>query len=233
MSKKRLLALLAMLVLIPTVAYAATFSRVRTNTISEKTSGSGTTVESVLLKDGVITATPNITSALTRNVGGRVYSMTATGDSMTTDTIEVFTHTVGTEAKAAFAASELNLLGRMFRFRAIVNVTAQNSTDTFQFHVKLGGVSGDIIFGTDAFDLTGTPQWNVEGECYVTTAGASGVLYCATQGEDTDDEFTTTATYAAVSTVDLTAALDLVVTKTYSAASGNASTLEYMAVEVH
>lgn len=65
-------------------------------------------------------------------------------------------------------------LGSKLRIRAAVDNPSTNSTDTFRFRVRVGGVAGTVIADTTAIDLANSDQAVIDAEVNVRSSGAGG-----------------------------------------------------------
>lgn len=131
------------------------------------------------------------------------------------------TNTV-TETVMATLSIPANALtqGRVIEFLAGVIATATNSTDTFRFRVRIGGVAGAVVADTTAIDLANNDTGVLNGQVVVREDGASGSVVAASlSGLKT----TANQTLLDATTLDTTAATTLVLTCTQSVANASNS----------
>ncbi len=120
--------------------------------------------------------------------------------------------------------------GSVLKFFAQVIASATHSTDTFDFKVRLGGVTGAILWDSSAVDLADSDTGVVNGRANIRTDGASGTFVSAALG---DLKTTQSKTVLGSTAVDTTAALALVVTVTVSASdAGNSARCDIFDVEL-
>jgi hypothetical protein len=106
-----------------------------------------------------------------------------------------------------FAAGELNILGKAFRFTAYALVNTQSTATTLNWYLSVKGVSS-LIVGSIAVPVSlsnACIKWEVD--CIVTTIGASGKLQC--NGGSFGPNMTHAFTAGSPTTVNLTGAWSL------------------------
>lgn len=98
--------------------------------------------------------------------------------------------------------------------------TATNSTDTFRFRLRIGGVAGAVIADSGAVDLANNDVCTLLGRLQIRTDGASGTMVGAGQGVIQATAFNTALGSTAI---DTTADTTIVLTGTVSTTSGSNS----------
>lgn len=148
----------------------------------------------------------------------------------------------GAPAQLVFPAGVLSLAGTRVDFKAGGQL-ATTGTPTTTFGARLGGIAGTIVGNGAALTCANNSTaagWAMQGGFVVRTAGAAGVIVrdamrssignAANGGAAALDALGDSLVVAAV---DLTAALTLVATQTWSAADpANAATMNYFNVTV-
>jgi hypothetical protein len=112
--------------------------------------------------------------------------------------------------------------GKVIQFVAIVRSTATTSTDTLVVKAKFGGTA---FFTSTAVDQADNDICVIRGSITVRDADSSGTVWCEAIGPNADAT-STLATYAhaaSIASLDFTAALTLVISGTWSAASASNS----------
>lgn len=109
---------------------------------------------------------------------------------------------------------------RIIDFMAALVATATNSTDTFRFRVRLGGVAGTVVGDTTAIDLANNDAGVIMGQVVIREDGAAGTFVAGSQSI-----LKTTANPIVVQStaIDTTTAKTLVVTIEESVASASNS----------
>lgn len=127
-----------------------------------------------------------------------------------------------TETVVATATIKANTLkvGSILDFFAKFIATATNSTDTFRFLVRIGGVAGSIVFDSTAIDLADNDACVGMGQVVIRTDGASGTMVAAALGQS---KTTVSKTVLESTAIDTTADITLVATITESVASASNS----------
>lgn len=119
--------------------------------------------------------------------------------------------------------------GQVLAFIAALIATATNATDTFQFRVRLGGLTGTVVADTTAIDLANNDVGVIRGEVVIREDGAVGAFVA-----ESLSMLKTTPTPSLVQStaIDTTAATTLVLTGQHSTTSaGNISKATIFAVE--
>jgi len=131
------------------------------------------------------------------------------------------TNTVSETVMATFAIPAGALKqGRIIDFFAATIATSTNSTDTFRYRVRLGGVAGAVVADTTAIDLANNDIAVISGQVVVREDGASGSIVGASHGMLKTTGFNTLLDATAL---DTTAAQTLVLTCQQSVASASNS----------
>ena len=131
------------------------------------------------------------------------------------------TNTVTETVMATFSIPANSLVqGRVIEFLAAFIATATNSTDTFRFRVRIGGVAGSVVGDTTAIDLANNDTGVISGQIVIREDGASGSIVGASLATL---KTTAAQTLLDATTLDTTAATTLVLTCTQSAASASNS----------
>lgn len=123
-------------------------------------------------------------------------------------------------ATYSFAAGQLKT-GSVIEFLAALLAVATNSTDTFQWRVRLGGLTGTVVADSTAIDLANNDVGVLSGAIVVTDDGATGHIRALSQSmlKSTANPLVVGST-----AIDTTAAQTLVITATHSSANaGNTS----------
>lgn len=119
-------------------------------------------------------------------------------------------------------------VGDQVRITALVRVDDNNSTDTLTSHLRFGG---NDLSDQAAHDVADADLVLLEATVFVTAIGATGSVSWFGRGQVQDDGLD--ADNAGVATVDLTAAITIDVTATWSGAhADNKTTLKGLAYEV-
>lgn len=153
--------------------------------------------------------------ALINAVSGLAARAVTTADSAAV-TNTVAETVIGTLSIPANSLSQ----GRVVEFFAGVIATATNSTDTFRFRVRLGGVAGAVIADTTAIDLANSDTGVISGQVVVREDGAAGSIVGAALSTL---KTTANQTLLDATALDTTAATTLVLTCTESVASASNS----------
>lgn len=119
-------------------------------------------------------------------------------------------------------------VGKILRFRAVINVTSTNSTDTLQLRCRLGGttLTGTAFFTSNATDVADNDLAVIEGElvCRSDSDSESGTVIASAIGSDTDAATEALgAHWASITSLDLTSDLYLEVTGDWSVAHADNS----------
>jgi hypothetical protein len=117
--------------------------------------------------------------------------------------------------------------GDVVRFTAHVAVPTTVSTDTLRVRVRVGGVSGTAIFDTTAVDVANDDLFRLTGSITFRTVGATGTALSVVDGSFTlaGANAPIEAQVTALSSLDTTAALTVVVTAVWSTESANVAKL--------
>lgn len=143
------------------------------------------------------------------------------------------THTAATgEVVMSTARIPAPLLtpGSVIDISALVKAPATNSTDTFQYRVRLNSVTGPIVWASNPIDLANNNFGLVNGKLTVLTDGETGTVSGAATGV-----LLTTAAHGhlAAEVIDTTEDLLIVFTAQHSTSNaGNTSQLEQFVVDV-
>lgn len=133
------------------------------------------------------------------------------------------THTNSTDetvlASYSFPAESFQV-GKVYRFRAAVEVPSTNSTDTLTLRARLGGttLAGTAIFTSGAVDAANADLAVIDGEFTVRSIGATGVAAYAVAGSNPDAATIALGAHAGTATVDTTSACLLEITADWSVA---------------
>lgn len=127
-----------------------------------------------------------------------------------------------TETVIATAHVPANTLkpGSILEVFAQIIATATNSTDTFRFRVRVGGLTGSVIADTGAIDLADNDVGTILARLQIRTDGATGTMVGAGHGVLKTTAFNTALGSTAI---DTTAALTVVLTGTISTTSASNS----------
>lgn len=125
--------------------------------------------------------------------------------------------------------------GDVVRFSAYVAIPTTVSTDTLRVRVRVGGVSGTAIFDSTAVDVANNDLLHVVGEITFRTVGAAGTAVAVVGGYSTiagtAGPIDTSST--AVSSIDTTSALTVVVTAVWSTQNANVAKLTQLNATVN
>ena len=126
----------------------------------------------------------------------------------------------------------LNVARRSIRFRAILHVVASHTTDTWQIRVRLGGLTGTLLFDGGAIDIANNNVFRIEGIIQLKSVGASGKFIAqASMYNPVGSALVCNGAYDGA--VDTTAARTLAVTGTCSTNdAGNQVALKHFELEV-
>jgi hypothetical protein len=118
--------------------------------------------------------------------------------------------------------------GDVVRFTAHVAVPTTVSTDTLRVRVRVGGVSGTAIFDSTAVDVANDDFFRISGGITFRTVGATGTaLSVVDAAANVAGTFTPTDTQiTALTDLDTTASLTVVVTAVWSTQSANVAKLQ-------
>lgn len=118
--------------------------------------------------------------------------------------------------------------GDVVRFTAHVAIPTTVSTDTLRVRVRVGGLSGTAIFDSTALDVSNDDLVRLSGSITFRTVGATGTALSVV-----DSSATIAGTYTptdpqvtAISSLDTTAALTVVVTAVWSTQNANVAKLQ-------
>jgi len=150
----------------------------------------------------------------------------------------------GAPAQLTFPAGALNVAGTRVDFKA-GGTLATTGTPTTAFGARLGGIAGTVVGNSSALTCANNSTaagWHIEGGFVVRTTGATGTLLPdnmrshivnAASGAGAALPSLGNTGVAASAATDLTAALALVITQTWSAmAAANTITMNYLNVKV-
>ena len=125
--------------------------------------------------------------------------------------------------------------GMLVKIRWQGIATATNATDTLRIRVRIGGLTGTLLFDHAATDVANNDVFSGEFSLIVRTAGASGTIVGVGTGKSiaaAEGSATFKDDILASTTVDTTAAQEICVTATWSVANaGNSVRLDVLAVE--
>jgi predicted RecA/RadA family phage recombinase len=147
----------------------------------------------------------------------------ALGSTLIADSSAVTNTTTETVVGTLTIPANTLRIGNVVEAVAAMIATATNSTDTFRFRIRLGGVAGTVVADSTAIDLADNDTAQHRLQIVVRAIGASGSVVAASHGM-----MKTTASHLVVgaTTVDTTAAITLVATITESVANaGNSAKL--------
>jgi hypothetical protein len=118
--------------------------------------------------------------------------------------------------------------GDVVRFSAFIAIPTTVSTDTLRVRVRVGGLSGTAIFDSTALDVSNDDLVRVSGSITFRTVGATGTALSVV-----DSSATIAGTYTptdpqvtALSNIDTTASLTVVVTAVWSTQNANVAKLQ-------
>lgn len=125
--------------------------------------------------------------------------------------------------------------GDVVRFSAHVEIPTTVSTDTLRLRVRVGGLTGTAIYDTTAIDVANNDYATINGQLTFRTVGAAGTAKAVVNARllmgATDAATATQAT--AVSSIDTTSALTVVVTAVWSTQSANVAKLTQLNATVN
>jgi len=120
--------------------------------------------------------------------------------------------------------------GDVVKFSAHVAIPTTVSTDTLRLRVRVGGLTGTAIYDSTAVDVANNDLIYVTGEITFRTVGATGTALAVVGGyatvAGTAGPIDTAAT--AISSLDTTAALTVVVTAVWSTQNANVAKLQQL-----
>lgn len=191
-----------------------------------------TTTEMTAL-DGVTAGTVTASKAVvvdsnkkigSRLIGGLLSSLTADGANFGGS---------GANAEAIIGSGTITIpaatlaAGDVVRFTAHVEIPTTVSTDTLRLRVRVGGLSGTAIYDSTAIDVANNDYATIRGEITFRTVGAAGTAKAVVNDRllmgATNAAGATQAT--ALSSLDTTSALTVVVTAVWSTQSANVAKL--------
>lgn len=181
--------------------------------------------------DAITLNTTALTFSVTSGVGtSPIFRSTMAADStLAANVIGATTETIHTAI--SIPAAILGVARRRIHFRALSHVIAANSTDTWQWRVRIGGVGGTLIADSGAINITTDDVVNIEGDIYIRTLGAGGTFNAATLLFEPVGGYQRDAVTAGA--IDTTAAINFVVTGTCSTNNaGNQVSLRHFGIEV-
>lgn len=118
--------------------------------------------------------------------------------------------------------------GDVVRFTAHVAIPTTVSTDTLRVRIRVGGLSGTAIFDSTAVDFANNDCFGLFGSITFRTVGASGTAQAVVAGigliDGTAPAFPSTST--ALSSLDTTASIPVVVTAVWSTQNANVAKLQ-------
>lgn len=144
-----------------------------------------------------------------------LYQITSSGTTLTNSTSETVlaSHSLGANALQA---------GKTYQLRAAVSVPSTNSTDTLTLKVRIGGttLTGTAVYTSAAVDVANSDLAVIDCEIHVFSVGSSGAARALTQASTGPDAsaIAVGSYYAAVSSLDTTAAILIELTGTWSVA---------------
>jgi len=125
--------------------------------------------------------------------------------------------------------------GDVVRFAAHVEIPTTVSTDTLRLRVRVGGLTGTAIYDTTAIDVANNDYATINGQLTFRTVGAAGTAKAVVNARllmGATDAATATQT-TAVSSIDTTSALTVVVTAVWSTQSANVAKLTQLNATVN
>jgi hypothetical protein len=125
--------------------------------------------------------------------------------------------------------------GDVVRFSAHVEIPTTVSTDTLRLRVRVGGLTGTAIYDTTAIDVANNDYATINGQLTFRTVGAAGTAKAVVNARllmGATDAATATQT-TAVSSIDTTSALTVVVTAVWSTQSANVAKLTQLNATVN
>ena len=129
-------------------------------------------------------------------------------------------------------SANLGTARRLIKFYARLHVISSNAADTWTFRLRLGGLTGTLLFASAAIDIENDDVFTFEGYAEVRTTGAGGTFDAMTRFSDVVAD-TSTLNEILGGAVDTTASADLVVTVECSSANaGNQVSLRHFSAEV-
>lgn len=157
------------------------------------------------------------------------YTLTAAGTALTNSTTE-------TALGTAPIAANILTVGSLIKVRYQGIATATNSTDTLAIKLYIGGLTGTALISHAATDVANNDVFTGEYEMIVRTIGSTGTIVGVGTYKSipaAEGTMTIKDDILASTTIDTTAAQNIVVSGTWSVANaGNSCRLDFLRLEI-